>query len=168
MQALHSGIGYISLIGASISLYIYGGIEHVQLQCQSPGWSAVPTDYGMQEQWPLRLSVVQGAWDSSRNFLQLGQQTKEEDLLWNPRINFKSGAFTGSGSGSGPLLNFNSKAENPESMLLCQPALASPICTADIPARIEIYLGNAIIRFANGTDPAILDRILSLVKGTVC
>lgn len=65
-------------------------------------------------------------------------------------------------------LNFNSKAKHPQAMLLCQPALASPICTADIPARIEIYLGNAIIRFANGTDPAILDRILSLVKGTVC
>ena len=65
-------------------------------------------------------------------------------------------------------LNFNSKAEHPQAMLLCQPAPASPTCTADIPAKIEIYLGNAIIRIANGTDPAILDRILSLVEGTVC
>ena len=29
-------------------------------------------------------------------------------------------------------------------------------------------LGNATIRIANGTDLAILDRILSLVKGTGC
>ena len=65
-------------------------------------------------------------------------------------------------------LNFNSEAENPQAMLLCQPAPASPTCIADISARIEIYLGNATIRIANGTDPAILNRVLSLVKGTVC
>ena len=66
------------------------------------------------------------------------------------------------------LLIFNTKAENSESMLLCQPAPASPTCIADIPASIEISLGNATIRIANGTDLAILDRILSLVKGTGC
>ena len=65
-------------------------------------------------------------------------------------------------------LNFNSKAENPESMLLCQPAPASPTGMADISARIEIPLDNVTIRIANGTDPSILDRVLSLVKGTVC
>lgn len=65
-------------------------------------------------------------------------------------------------------LNFNSKAENSESMLLCQPAPASPTSIADISAMIEISLGNATICIANGTDPAILDRVLSLVKGTVC
>ena len=65
-------------------------------------------------------------------------------------------------------LNFRSKAENPEPMLLCQPAPASPTCIADIYASIEVSLGNAIIRIANGADPAILDRVLSLVKGTVC
>ena len=62
-------------------------------------------------------------------------------------------------------LNFNAKAEDPQAMLPCQPAPAS---IADIPARIEIYLGNATIRIANGTDPAILERVLSLVKGTGC
>ncbi|WP_270816693.1 IS66 family insertion sequence element accessory protein TnpA [Hungatella effluvii] len=65
-------------------------------------------------------------------------------------------------------LNFNSKAENPEPMLLCQPAPASPTSIADISASIEISLGNATIRIANGTDPAILDRVLSFVKGTMC
>ena len=65
-------------------------------------------------------------------------------------------------------LNFNAKAEDPQAMLPCQPAPASPTCIADIPARIEIYLGNATIRIANGTDPAILERVLSLVKGTGC
>ena len=65
-------------------------------------------------------------------------------------------------------LNFNAKAEDPQAMLPCQPAPASPTCIADIPARIEIYLGNATIRIANGTDLAILNRILSLVKGTRC
>ena len=65
-------------------------------------------------------------------------------------------------------LNFHSKAENPELMLLCQSAPASPTCIADISASIEISLGNATIRIANGTDPAILERVLSLVKGTVC
>ena len=41
MQAFYSGIRYISLIGASISLHYYGGIENVQLPCQSPSWSAM-------------------------------------------------------------------------------------------------------------------------------
>lgn len=35
-------------------------------------------------------------------------------------------------------------------------------------AVIEISLGRATIRIANGTEPAMLDRILSLVKGSVC
>ena len=65
-------------------------------------------------------------------------------------------------------LNFNSKAENSEPMLLCQPATMGPTSIADISVSIEISLGNATIRIANGTDPAILDRVLSLVKGTVC
>lgn len=65
-------------------------------------------------------------------------------------------------------LNLNSKAENPQAMLLCQPASANPTCIADIFAKIEIYLGNVTIRIANGTGPAILERVLFLVKGTVC
>ena len=65
-------------------------------------------------------------------------------------------------------LNVHSKAADPELMLLCQPAPASPTCIADIPASIEISLGNATIRIANGTDLAILNRVLSLVKGTGC
>ena len=65
-------------------------------------------------------------------------------------------------------LNFNSKAENPQALFLCRPSPASLTCIADISAMIEIYLGNATIRIANGTDPALLDRVLSLVKGTGC
>ena len=65
-------------------------------------------------------------------------------------------------------LNVHSKAANPELMLLCQSAPANRTCIADISASIEISLGNATIRIANGTDLAILDRILSLVKGTGC
>ena len=65
-------------------------------------------------------------------------------------------------------LNVHSKAANPERMLLCQSAPANPTCIADISASIEISLGNATIRIANGTDLAILDRVQSLVKGTGC
>lgn len=65
-------------------------------------------------------------------------------------------------------LNFNSKGEKPEPMHLCQPALASSTRITDISARIEISLGNATIRIANDIDPAIRDRVLSLMKGTVC
>ena len=52
-------------------------------------------------------------------------------------------------------------------MLLGQPAPTSPTSIADISASIEISLGNATIRIANGTAPAILDQVLILVKGTV-
>ena len=65
-------------------------------------------------------------------------------------------------------LDFNSKEKNPEPMFLCQPALTSPTRIADISAMIVISLGNATIRIANGTEPAILDRVLSLVKDAVC
>ena len=49
-----------------------------------------------------------------------------------------------------------------------QEPFASLTGMADISARIEISLDNVTIRIANGTDPSILDRVLSLVKGTVC
>lgn len=39
---------------------------------------------------------------------------------------------------------------------------------AALTAMVEISLGNTAIRIANGTDPAILDQILSLVKGAIC
>lgn len=39
---------------------------------------------------------------------------------------------------------------------------------APLAAMIEISFGRATIRIANGTEPAMLDRILSLVKGSVC
>lgn len=65
-------------------------------------------------------------------------------------------------------LNFNPKAEKPESMFTVQPALENPARISEISARIEISLGNATIRIANDADPAILDRVLSLVRGTVC
>lgn len=65
-------------------------------------------------------------------------------------------------------LNFDTKVSEPKPVLLCQPALEHPAGFTDIPAMIEISLGNATIRIANGTDPVILDRVLSLVKGAVC
>lgn len=65
-------------------------------------------------------------------------------------------------------LNLHSKVEKLEPMLLSQPALESPARISDISAMIEISLGNATIRIANGTDPAMLDRVLCLVKGAVC
>lgn len=39
---------------------------------------------------------------------------------------------------------------------------------AALTAMVEISLGNAVIRIANGTDPATLDRILSLVRNAIC
>lgn len=47
----------------------------------------------------------------------------------------------------------------------CQEALEQPV---PLTAAIEISLGRVTIRIANGTEPAMLDRILSLVKGSVC
>ena len=64
--------------------------------------------------------------------------------------------------------NFNPKAERPESMFPVQPALGNPSRISELSARIEISLGGATFRIANGADPAILDRVLSLVRGTIC
>ena len=65
-------------------------------------------------------------------------------------------------------LNFNPKEERTEPMFPVQPALGNPSRISELSARIEISLGDATIRIANGADPAILERILSLVGGTVC
>lgn len=65
-------------------------------------------------------------------------------------------------------LNFKSEEKQSESMLLVSPALERPPRSLEITAMIEISLGNATIRIANGADPATLDRVLSLVKGSVC
>lgn len=65
-------------------------------------------------------------------------------------------------------LNFKSEEKQSDSMLLVSPALERPPRSLEITAMIEISLGNATIRIANGADPATLDRVLSLVKGAVC
>lgn len=65
-------------------------------------------------------------------------------------------------------LRFDSKEEKQESMLLVQPDLEPTTRSSEISATIEISLGNATIRIANGADPATLERVLSLVKGAVC
>lgn len=65
-------------------------------------------------------------------------------------------------------LNFKSEEKQSESMLFVSPALERPPRSLEITAMIEISLGNATIRIANGADPATLDRVLSLVKGAVC
>ena len=65
-------------------------------------------------------------------------------------------------------LNFNPKEERTEPIFSVQPLLENPSRIPEIPARIEISLGSATIRIANGADPAILDCVLSLVRGSIC
>ena len=48
------------------------------------------------------------------------------------------------------------------------PIQEMPQHQAPLAAMIEISLGRATIRISNGAEPAMLDRILSLVKGYVC
>ena len=61
--------------------------------------------------------------------------------------------------------NFNPKAERTEPMFPVQPALGNPSRISELSARIEISLGGATFRIANGADPAILEHILSLMGG---
>lgn len=167
MQALHSGIRYISLIGARISPHIYGGIENAQLQCQSPRWTAVPIDYeyrnsGLSDyQWCKKHGIHPGTFYN-----------------WVTRLRKKTcseipESISKAEPSPAPVqevsrLDFNYKVKNSELMFLCQPALTILSRFADVSAMIEISLGNTAIRIANRTDPAILNRVLSLVKGTVC
>ena len=65
-------------------------LKNVQLQCQSTSWQAIPADHGMQEQRSHWFSVMQGTWDSSRDLLQLGQQTQKESMPWDSWIHFQS------------------------------------------------------------------------------
>lgn len=66
-------------------------------------------------------------------------------------------------------LNLPSKSDlQQESVVLVSPALEEHSKVADTSAKIEISLGNATIRIANGTEPEILDRILCFMKGMVC
>ena len=60
------------------------------------------------------------------------------------------------------------KEERTEPMFPVRPVLEDPSRISELSARIEISLGGATIRIANGADPALLERILSLVGGTVC
>lgn len=53
-------------------------------------------------------------------------------------------------------------------MFPVRPVLEAPSRISELSARIEISLGSATIRIANGADPAILEHILSLMGGTVC
>lgn len=61
----------------------------------------------------------------------------------------------------------------PQKDVPCQP-LAAPYTTekfddlAALATIIEISLGNATIRISNGIELALLDQILSLVRGAVC
>lgn len=65
-------------------------------------------------------------------------------------------------------LNLHSESMIREPAVLTPPVLHDPIRASEISVMIEISLGNTTIRIANGTEPAMLDRILSLVKGVVC
>lgn len=57
---------------------------------------------------------------------------------------------------------------NPGSLLSTGPIQGIPEQQAPLAAMLEISLGRATIRIANGTEPAMLDRILRLVKGSIC
>ena len=57
---------------------------------------------------------------------------------------------------------------NPSSVLSAGTIQEIPEQQAPLAAMIEISLGRATICIANGTEPAMLDLILSLVKGSVC
>lgn len=66
-------------------------------------------------------------------------------------------------------LNLPSKSDlQQESVVLVSPSLEKQNKASETSAKIEISLGNATIRIANGTDPEILDRILCFMKGMVC
>ena len=65
-------------------------------------------------------------------------------------------------------LNLHSNAAMQEPVVLVPPSRADPTRSSEVAATIEISLGHATIRIANGTESAMLDRILSLVKGVVC
>lgn len=66
-------------------------------------------------------------------------------------------------------LDLSPKTESPPGRQLSATPLQE-VSEQPVPlsAMIEISLGRATIRIANGTEPAMLDRILSLVKGSVC
>ena len=53
-------------------------------------------------------------------------------------------------------------------MFPVQPALEDPYRIPEISASIEMSVGRAAMRIANGADSATLDRILSLVRGKIC
>ena len=57
---------------------------------------------------------------------------------------------------------------NPSSVLSAGTTQEIPEQQAPLAAMVEISLGRATICIANGTEPAMLDLILSLVKGSVC
>ena len=57
---------------------------------------------------------------------------------------------------------------NPSGILSAGLIQETPEQQVPLAAMIEISPGRATIRLANGTEPAMLDRILSLVKGSVC
>lgn len=66
-------------------------------------------------------------------------------------------------------LNLPSKSGlQQESVVLVSPVLEAQFKVTETSAKIEISLGNATIRIANGTEPEILDRILCFMKGVVC
>ena len=66
-------------------------------------------------------------------------------------------------------LNLSPKTDsNPGGFLSDGPIQEMPQHQAPLAAMIEISLGRATIRISNGAEPAMLDRILSLVKGYVC
>ena len=65
-------------------------------------------------------------------------------------------------------LEAHSKAGGPDRIIPTPSVWVNSDHSPKIAAMIEISLGIARIRIANGTEPAMLDRILSLVKGAVC
>ena len=108
---------------------------------------------------------MQGTWDSSRDLYNWVSRLRKKACREIPESISKAAP---SPAQDVVRLNFNPKAERPESMFPVQPALEDPYRIPEISASIEMSLGSATIRIANGADSAILDRVLSLVRGTIC
>lgn len=64
-------------------------------------------------------------------------------------------------------LDFGIKTEEPDLISIESCQSVSALSASRNPV-IEISLGQATIRISNGTEPAMLGQILSLVRGAVC
>lgn len=168
MQAFHSHIyTHVWIDDGIFTTELWRCFKQCLFTMQSTDRPAVSADHGVSEQRPHGLPVVQKAWDPSGYFLQLGKPSKKawydipnpvsrEELI-PPAVQ------------KVVKQNLSPKTDsNPSSVLSASPIQEIPEQQPLLAAMIEISLGRATIRIANGMGPAMLDRILSLVKGFLC